>query len=485
MTIPHHIQSIIFAWDDKTCKRFIEFVKSPFFNKHEVITLLAEGLIKYRKQLLQKDWNETAFWEIVFPKELYVPYKKHRLYSKVLTLIEDFIIVQQSLQDNAHHRKSLIDNYIENQHQKLADTEIKKYALELRKGSTLNNGHLKNVLELEELRLSHSWQFQRRGKLKSDIFNPLIKALDSYYYIYRLELCTYLQYLQNMQYTDTIEQSENFIPKTLALIEKNPYILNSPHAKAYYYIVKMYHESIDFSFEIIDLIKKYESSFKADELTNIFTHLRSFHIFKAQKGNETSLYSITALYETCIDKGWIYNTSGYIMVSIFLNYIQFSIYLNSGNDVINTFINAYKIKIHPNYREDVLLIAQAMQAFVKADYSQVIKKLQLAKVPDVMVNLQVRRLEMKTYFETEEIESLISAINAFRVFIQRCDNLQTHIVQANRNFASELRRLVESKYIDTRANKEAMTRMKDMDFLVEYWWLKEKWEGSKIAYNKR
>lgn len=478
MTILNHIQCIISFWDEKTGKRFIDFVKSPYFNKNEVISLLAEGIVRYSKLLLQKEMDEVDFWEKIFPHESFMPYKKHRLYTKLLSLIEDFLIVHQSLQNKPYNRKVLIENYIEKQYEKLVGIEIERYMIELKKISYVNNTYLRNILELEELRLTHSWQLQRRGKHHSDIFNPLIQALDNYYYFYRLELCTYLQYIQIMQYTDTTEESENFIPKTLALIEQNPYILDSPHAKVYYYIVKMYQESVDFSLEILQVIKQFESSFEDRELlTNIFTHLRSFHIFKAQKGNEISLASINALYQASIEKGLMYNKSGYVMVSVFLNYIQFSITIDPKSNVIRSFIDKYIPRIQPNSQEDVLRIAEAIQAFDQEDYTLVHKKIRQAKMPDVIINLQVRRLEMKTYYEQHDIDSVIHTLNSFRVFLQRCDNLQAHIIQANRNFASELKRLIDIKFKDIAITKEAIARMKEMDFLVEYWWLKEKWEG--------
>lgn len=481
MTILHHIHTIISAWDNKRSIRFMQFVSSPFFNEHENITKLAEAFIFVQK----KEWNELSFWENAFPNEQFASYQKHRLSHAVLNLIESFLIVEQTLKDFPHNRKILIDHYIKSQQKDVADLEIEKYGVALNESLTFNKEHLKQVLEWEELRLSHSWQFERRGSLKRDIFTPLINTLDYYYYIYRLELCTYLQYFQNIQHADEVEQVERFIPNTLSLIEQNPHVLKAPHAKAYYYIVKMYHQSIDFSMEIIAIIEENESVFKLSELTNIFTHLRSFHIFKAQKGNALSLTAINSLYQTCIEKGWVYDGNGNIMISIFLNYIQFKSLLSTNNKDTNDFIDKYKSKIKPNLEANTLLIAAAIQAFSKADYTLVIQNVRSAQMPDVMVGFQVRRLEIKTYFEMGDIDRLTNSLNTFRVFIQRCKNIQAHILRANRNFISEIRRIIDCPLITPQIQNEAIERMKKMDFLVEYWWLKDKWQGRGNGTNNK
>lgn len=472
MTILHQIHTIISAWDNKRSIRFMQFVSSPFFNEHENITKLAEALIIAQK----KQWNEFSLWDDAFPNETLLPYQKHRLSHAVLSLIESFIIVEENLKDFPHNRKILIKHYLKTQQKDFANLEIEKYGAALNESLTFNKEHLKQVLEWEELRLTHYWQFERRGNLKRNVFTPLINTLDYYYYIYRLEVCTYLQYFQSIQHADEVEQIERFIPNTLSLIEQNPHILKAAHAKAYYYIVKMYHESIDFSMEIIAIIEENEAVFKVSELTNIFTHLRSFHIFKAQKGNTLSLTAINSLYQTCIEKGWVYNANGNIMVSIFLNYIQFKILLDVDSQDINHFINTYKAKLKPNYETNTLLIAAAIQAFSKADYALVIQNVRSAHIPDVMVGFQVRRLEIKTYFEMGDIDRLVNSLNTFRVFIQRCKNIQAHILRANRNFISEVRRIIDCPLVTPQIRNEAIERMKKMDFLVEYWWLKDKWQ---------
>ncbi len=473
MTILHQIHSIISTWDDKRSIRFMQFVSSPFFNEHENITKLAEAFIIAQK----KQCDEFSFWEKAFPDDILLPYQKHRLSHAVLSLIESFLIVEETLKDFPHNRKILIEHYLKTQQKDFTELEIEKYGAALNESLTFNKDHLRQVLSWEELRLSHSWQFECRGNLKRDVFTPLINTLDYYYYIYRLELCTYLQYFQNIQHPDEVEQVERFIPNTLSLIDKNPHILKAAHAKAYYYIVKMYHESVDFSIEIITLIQENEAVFELTELTNIFTHLRSFHIFKAQKGNSLSLTAINSLYKTCIEKGWVYDVNGNIMASIFLNYIQFEILLGVKNEDINNFINTYKVKLKANIKMNILLLAEAFLAFTKTDYPLVITNVRKARMPDVMVSFIIRRLEIKTYFQMGDIDRLINSLNTFRVFIQRCKNIQVHILRANRNFISEVRRIIDCPIITIEIQSEAIERMKKMDFLVEYWWLKDKWQA--------
>ncbi len=474
MTIYEKILCFVSFLSEENKKRLVECVDSPFFNTHENLSEWVKGLLIFEDKLKgEEPWEEAYFWEVIFPNQEFSIHRKYRLYRKVVVLLEDFLVTTQALDSFFYRKKTLINYYMEHQCHELAQEEIGQYEAKLRKVAVHDTFYLDAAIEIEGLKVTQSWQFEQRGKFPTALFSPLIKALDNYYYAYRLQLCAHLQYIEGMQLS---KDNIYYIQHTLSQIEQNITIWVFPHVQAYYYLVKMFQTSTDFSQKIIAVISKHEQEFPLTELTSIYARLRGFYTFEAQKGDKDALSTIYNLYKTSIEKGWVYDQHGYIIPNVFLNFLQYSIYFYQNPDFLPQLIEEYSSKIAPTAQESCLLIAEAIAAFVGKNYELVLYNVRTAKMLDVMISLKVRRLEMKTYFEMGDIDSLTNSVNTFRVFIQRCENLQKHIVQANRNFASEVYHLLNAAHIGTAISKKAEIRLKKMDFLVEYWWLKEKWK---------
>ena len=90
------------------------------------------------------------------------------------------------------------------------------------------------------------------------------------------------------------------------------------------------------------------------------------------------------------------------------------------------FVKAYRKYLPVAHREAAFSLNSAQLAFVKKDYDNALVHLQKADYKDLINNMVAKTLQMKIYFEMQEMELLDSHLRTMRMFIRRNKKMAYH-----------------------------------------------------------
>lgn len=139
------------------------------------------------------------------------------------------------------------------------------------------------------------------------------------------------------------------------------------------------------------------------------------------------------------------------------------------------FVDARKNEILPvESRADAYNYSMARYHFYKLNFENVLKLLQQVNYFSVFYKIDSKKLLIQTFYEMNEMDSLDSAMNAFRVFIHRTAEVSELHKKNNRNFINLLYQLLPLRSGNAPKLDKLKTVVKNTEGLAEREWLLQK-----------
>jgi hypothetical protein len=277
-------------------------------------------------------------------------------------------------------------------------------------------------------------------------------------------------------YINRIKEIIDF-PRALDLIkETEPE--EYPLIACYYYGLKSkiddpegnYREELKrLSFENIE-------KFRAEDNIEFWQMIFASYIFsKSSKGpvDVKTLHEINKMY---INRGVMYRDSnGYAEENSYHNIAMQAI---AANDLAwaGLFINTYKEQLNPAVRENTYSFLMGYFNMNKGDYGNVISFLVKIKSPDIPVNLTVRWMLFRTYYELGHYFEAESAIDAFKKFITSSRRITKQSVSSYPILLRFSSQLVKAKISGKELKLEYYLEAKSIPSFIGRRWLLEKME---------
>lgn len=143
--------------------------------------------------------------------------------------------------------------------------------------------------------------------------------------------------------------------------------------------------------------------------------------------------------------GWrhnIFDALGGFTPMNFLNYVEIATALNEL-DWLEEFIPSAIRKIPTGQQVEVKSLALATLYFGQKNYSEALTLLRVTKSKEEQLELRIRMLYCKIFYETKETAALISIIKSFDTYLRRSFTFQKEIIQGYHNFLKLLRLIAE------------------------------------------
>lgn len=436
-----------------------DFVQSPYFVKDEATTRLIRYLLKHFKAMPE---DKEQLFAIAYPKEKYVDKKYRYLISDSAKLVTRFWLIQ---------------SYEKNAPQQLLD-QMKIYSRrDLEKGyQQTKRGWQKSgyaqrssdfmsywyQLQFEEISSSH-FHRNRTRQLDEDI-ERVVTNLDQYYYLYRLaNACDMLNKEAVLQKKYKIKltpdwfvylQEQSFFGDIL--IESYWWmwnILNEPEEESYFQ-------------PFLNKIQLLGNSTDIAIVKMFYRAAINYAIRKIRAGKlEYQAIALKIYVETINEKILLDNNQ--LSPWVFGNVVKLALKVKDPTWV-EQFINEKAELLPPATYQNALNYNLAELKYVTKNYEVAQQKLAMVELSDLNYYLGARILLSKIYFENDEIEPLLSLINAFNIFLKRNKEISEGIKQSCLNFCQILYQLV-------RQNEKRMAGMQEeitnMGLLVQRDWL--------------
>lgn len=358
--------------------------------------------------------HETVYG-IVFPDEPFNKNKLDKICSNATKTVQNFI----SYYTNSPYQE--IDSLITQARFYLERNLPKDYLSVYNKAAKLLEAIPRKGKEYYQRKFfleEDHFSFQLKSNDKKSIDNLLavIKRLDQYFFIYRLQYSYYLL-TKSVSTKGELKDWVDLVHPILESVKKNH--MDEPLLEVYlhaYDLLPNGRPEKPNNFENLKkALEKYGYALPHMELLSIHNFMRNYLANKYIHGDQASLPRLFDLIKDQVKQRTIYYDGERIFASTLQNVITVALKLNDTDWALN-FLEQHKDKIQgADQAEDVYRFHLADIYFHKKEFELARETLDKFHFRELYYNLAVRRLEVKLHFETSDsLEFLESRLNALK-----------------------------------------------------------------------
>ncbi len=456
---------LLSTFDATEWGQFNDFVASPFFNKNESVIRLCTFLADHSPELEVS--KEKAF-AATFPGEPFDDKQLGYVMNYLMALAEQFLSIRRYQEDEVRQSFDALATYSNRKLDKHYGFLHRKTRRKL-KELPLSTGLLLKDYQCAEIEANHFWNQKVRR------FDPstqqAYEKLNAYYY---LQLLKYTCSLMSMQMV--LSGEFQFSPITEQMIkalhqEEAPSPLIAIYLKIYDSISTPEEENGAHFRALMGLIEKHGKNIEQEERREIYLLAINFCARKIRKGENEYSQIVLKIYEDGVRSRSLFE-NGYLSHWTYTNVVKLALY-NKRYDWAEQFIYNYKDDLPPSAYDDAFHYNLAELFFYRKNYSEALEHLQHLNFTDPYYSLGSRLVLLKTFYELDETESLLSLLASFTIFLKRNKDFSSAYQKTCLNFCKLLHQALKRK---PGKREELKEQIEATQPLAERPWLLKVWE---------
>lgn len=403
---------ILKVMQESELKDIEKFVQSGFYNKNETIIQLFMYLRKQYPDWKAEKLEKRKVWSKIGNKEPFNEVNFRKTMSNLVQLIEKYIVTHLTFSPAQHHN-NLLQFYEKHYLTKDAADVLKEWENNLYLTEINNREFFLEKAEWAKNKMLHPMD----DKQKQIAVIDFLKETDIAYIV------TQLQWQTIKIANEGIVKSHHISPfwaDTLANIEKNKDWLQIPAIYIYYHLYKMIQNEQETQyFEIVNTAtEQYAQYLSREEWVYIGAFLRNYCIRQNLAGNLIFHQILFKLYQAQLKNGFIFSYNQLSALN-FKNIVQAAIKCQEF-EWANQFIVDYQGRLAEQERENLVLLCISLIAFAQKKYKIVLQKSnEIQRLTDIKLEIDVKMLRIKTYYELKEWEAMTSAVEALKMYLSR------------------------------------------------------------------
>lgn len=452
----------------KELKELDTFIRSPYFNTNEKLVEVFQHLKKDYPDFKNQS-DKEALYRKIHPDKKFRDLHLRQYFSALTSLVEEFLAIRKFEREKTLYRHALLEEMIDRNTERLFNHTLLKTD---DKSKSEDDAFYLSQFQLEDLRnkfLVNTAQQQNRFAAQPDTAKAM-RLLDTFYIIRKLKFaCSELNY----KTIAAVEKESILMDEILELLEMKDYS-DTPAIDLYHKILRTLTEpenEENFA-SLLQTLKAKAHLFPQTEAREMYIYAQNFCIRQINKGKTKFLNEILDIYRILLEREIILE-KGILSPWDYKNIVVTALRLNEFQWTEN-FINAYKSKLPEAERENAYTYNLAKFYFYKKDYSKVLQLLQDVEYSDVFYSLDSKSMLLKTYYELNEMDSLDSMLDSFKIYLLRNKSLSEHHVKTYKNLLRITHKL--SRLISSDKKKIALleTEIEQTKPLADVGWLREK-----------
>lgn len=456
-------------------KKFSEFLNSPFFNNDQLVV----DLWNYLKPFYPAFDDEIALdknmvYSALFPKAPFDGKQLSYLMNYLLKHGESFLQIQLFLGDESVKGYFLLRQYYNRDHNKHFQTAFNKSEKKILTDSkeTLESHYYHHLFAQlqDDFLISKTL---RRGN------NPfLVKAhdhLDQYYFTNKIMYCCEMLNRRQIYSTDYNFQV-NLLDEVENYLIQNQETLN-PLLKIYFQIFLFLKEpeNEEHFIKFREVLYLNQEKINDKELEAIYLHSINYSLRKIRNGKDEYIEIALETYQKGIENRILFE-GNILPYKTFLNTYRQAVKLERY-DWTEKFVHTYYKYLPSQTQKDAFHYSLADLYFQKAEYHKVLENVHQVQLGDMQYSLGARIIFIKTYYELDEIDPLLSLLASFTIFLKRNKNISEDWKRACLNFCSMVNKLVKLK---PKKIESLRSEINSINPVVEKKWLSEKLKEQEV-----
>lgn len=190
-----------------------------------------------------------------------------------------------------------------------------------------------------------------------------------------------------------------------------------------------------------ELFEKYFKKFNRIEQISMVHDMVNYCIYNLELEKERFKRIIFELNKFKLKEGLAFYPDDLLSKTVYLQILNSAIDVNETQWAVN-YINEYTSRLLPEIRESMKCMANAFLNFHTEEYIKVLENLNKVEFVDIRDKIQTRALTAKTYYELNEIETLLHYIDSSKHFIINNPSVSDAEKTTVRSFYNYLNRLI-------------------------------------------
>lgn len=443
-------------------REFRRFLQSPFFCRRAEVLVLYDFLEKYLNSGRPVPEKE-AVYAVVFPAETFDDHRLRMLMSHLSQLAGQFLALEDFMVDEPQYllrlgqvfrKRKLYAHFT----QTIAELDQKLQSQPFRNPDFFQTQYLTSLEKYQNA-------YDQR-ELGSQHLQPLTGQLDNAYLARKLwQACLLLssEAMSNTSY------DVGLLAEVLSYVAANE-ASQTPVVAIYYHCYRALTNpgQSDFFQTFKALLLEHGRLFPPAEVRDLYILAINFCIRRYNAGNQAYLRDQFDFYKDGLRQGY-FLTDGELSHYTYQNAVTSGLVMHEYEWVAQ-FIHEYRDKLAAAYQESVYSFNLARLAYERKQYDQALPLLQKAEYKDLLLSLAAKTLQLKIYFELDEIDLLEAHLSAFKVFLRRKKDLGYH----RENYLNTIfftRKLLEVNPFDKSARAALRTEIETVKNLGEKEWL--------------
>ncbi len=403
------VYQVIAALEKGEIRDFLNFLRSPYFNKTKAMTDLAELVIELTRS--KSDLTKSEVWIALGEQRKFDDTRFRKYCSDLLKHVERFLAQQEfdsnPLRGAAYLMKTVSGRRVEN----LYNSSLR---IARRLTESQDSKGIDFLFDVYQIERYHQVILEADNRAQKLNVERIIENLDKFYIAQKL--MSYMTAMSQKRIVN-LEYDLLFIDEILRHIEDNPYP-DTPQIRILYLIAKLYQTNDDQYFkELKELLLTHINLFPAPEANTIFRSTLNFLIGWLNEDRAEYLEELFHMYNYVLNQEFFFTQQGFnpwIFKTIVLVALRLKEY-----DWCNNFIKNYADKLDDEHRENAVIFNSARLHWYQKNHEEVISLLNQVEFEDFSYNLSSKAMLLATYYDLDEIEALFSFLDSFKAFLRR------------------------------------------------------------------
>ncbi len=456
------IAKSIAAMSTKDKRRFLFFVRTPYFNTRQDLIALSAVLLDEEIDLVEL--TKQQVFDQAFPEKKYNGQEFRLLLSYLKKKVELFFSVEVYLKDESAQSLALLSALKKQQDPHLYQKKLIRYRDKTYEQKDWAFFYGQYRLEEQNLEV-----LVEAAKSTEVDYAVLSDKLDRFYLSLKLRnICTGILFhsLFDSQY------SFPDLDLTMKLANQKKF-LSFPTISIYYYFIKLITGNKNYFATIKETLFANRHSFSQSEFQDVFKMILNFYI---RNINETSISYVPealAFYKKGLDLNLLMK-NGYLSQTTFSNIVGMAI-KEKELEWVDSFLNTYTDLLNKKERKEVYSLNKARLEYSLKNFDSAIFHINNVNYKQFFPAVTARLLQIKIYWEIGQMDLLFQDLHSLKYYVQRKKVIGYYYELLN-NTIKFIRKLAELNQFDKKEKINFKKQILQEENLLEKEWILEQLE---------
>lgn len=406
---------LIQTLDRKEMTRFVEFVESPFFNKHKDVKRLVAYLNKMYPDLNKKKTEREFVYKQLFKGSKYDESKLKHVFSYTLRLLEKYLSLQEFLKVETDLQLYLLRDLRQRNQNKRFEKLLSKTKKTINIDEYQNFEHhfrmYSTISEADKYFIGQS-TYKRDENLQLKV-----NSLDRFYLSEKLRsICEMI----NRRGFFNIEYDVYLVDEIMSFLKARPeWWSSTPSIQIYY---QVYHTLTEMGndehiYELLRLIKEFGELFPSNERQDLYFYCLNYCIRRGNQGANEFWMETLEIYRELLRTDLLLD-NGVLNESHYRNISGAALRVNE-NEWAKAFLEEYKDKLPATASENAYNYNLSRYYYHSKQYDEALLLLNTIEYTDLVYYTDSKSLLLRIYYELGESEALRSLIDSFKQYLTR------------------------------------------------------------------